>query len=155
VLCRIWWYWRDVLVLRRDSREWQLGDVISWCEKQWTVMFWSYVWNIEVSTDGVFSYDVSSMSRLVVWRCLADSVLASAGRCDVPDSPSLDANLCLTVFAANCYCDVTYLFTVMYAFVWFWTLVHFDSADSSGNWVMWIVSMHLELSSHVCWVVLF
>ena len=74
VLCRIWWYWRDVLVLRRNSREWQLGDGISWCEKQWTVQFWSYDLISEVSTNGVFILT----SRLChVWLCDVASPIPS------------------------------------------------------------------------------
>ena len=88
VLCWIWWYWRDVLVLRYNSREWQLGDGISWSDKQWTVQFWSYdLWFDQWSFhQRCLHVNVSSSSRLVLWRCLADSVLASssAGRCDVP-----------------------------------------------------------------------
>ena len=111
VLCWIWWYWRDVLVLRRNSREWQLGVGISCSEKQWTVQFWSYVLNSEVSTNGVILHDVSSLSRLIVWRCLADSVLASssAGRCDVRPTRRWTLLTCAWQFLIWAYC--TYLLT--------------------------------------------
>ena len=70
----MWWYWRDVLVLRRNSREWQLGVGISWFEKQWTVQFWSYDLISEVSTNGVFILT----SRLChVWLCDVASPIPS------------------------------------------------------------------------------
>ena len=84
----------------------------SWVMKSADVInieHWSsgvHVLNSVVSTNGVFSYDVSSMSRLVVWRCLAGPVLASssAGRCDVPWCDVMAADLCWTLFVADCYC---------------------------------------------------
>ena len=56
VLCGIWWYWRDVLVLRR----------ISWnqlIEKQWTVQFWSYDLISEVSTNDVLIFGFVTLPR--------------------------------------------------------------------------------------------
>ena len=35
----------------------------------------------------------------------------------------------------------SYLFTVMYTFVWFWTLVHFDSVEASRIW--WTFRSHV------------
>ena len=98
-----------VVLARRDGAETRLQERTAGCMKSAGVMnneHWShgvYVMNSEVSTNGLWSDEVSSMSRLVVWRCLADSVLASssAGRCDV----SIDSPQCRWGFALLIYCD--------------------------------------------------
>ena len=58
-----------------------------------------------------FHIDVSSLSRLVLWRCLADSVLASssAGRCDVRATRRWTLLTCARQFLLWAYC--TYLLT--------------------------------------------
>ena len=104
------------------------------------------VLNSEVSTNGFFSYDVSSMSRLVVWRCLAGSVLASssAGRCDVL---GLDVICCELVFDTIC-CELVYLFTVVYIYFQFCVSVYFDGI----SWVeMWVTSAVLEVLEDDIW----
>jgi len=68
---------------------------------------WSDQWSLH---QRCFHIDVSSLSRLVVWRCLADSVLASssAGRCDVR--------------ATRRHCSTYLLYCTVFRFC---TLVHF------------------------------
>ena len=56
VLCWIWWYWRDVLVLlRRNSREWQLGDGISWLRNSGQYSSGVMIWSVK-SPPTVSSY---------------------------------------------------------------------------------------------------
>ena len=55
VLCWIWWYWRDVLVLRRNSREWQLGDGISRLINSGQYSSGVMIWSVK-SPPTVFSY---------------------------------------------------------------------------------------------------
>ena len=133
-------------LLRRVGAETRLQRVTAgwWNQlmyKHWTLKLWSYVLNSEVSTNGVFLYDVSSMSRLVVRRCLADSVLASssAGRCDVPETRRRLLRTC----ARHCllWICLTYLLWLIYVFSFaFWSIL---GVDSSGTF-----------RSHVCLAVL-
>ena len=140
VLCRIWWYWRDVLVLRRNSREWQLGDVISWCKKQWTVQFWSYDLISEVSTNGVFILTsrrlrfsfFSDVVRLI--NCYIIIIICHVWLCDVASPiPSwhrlrrggVTFGRLAVIDFDECYC------LLIYCVVRFRTLVHFVRQCSS------------------------
>ena len=55
VLCWIWWYWRDVLVLRCNSREWQMGDGISWLKNSGQYSSGVMIWSVK-SPPTVFLY---------------------------------------------------------------------------------------------------
>ena len=59
VLCWIWWYWRDVLVLRCNSSEWQLGDGISWLSDSGQYSSGVMIWSVK------FPLTVFSCWRLV------------------------------------------------------------------------------------------
>jgi len=88
MLCRILWYWRDVLVLRQDSNtetDWCMksADFMN-CDEHWSHRVWCYEhWSLHQRC--MLRWSLVFVSRLVLWRCLTDSVLASssAERCDV------------------------------------------------------------------------
>ena len=88
VLCRILWYWRGVLMLRQDSKretDWCMmsADFMN-CDKQWSHGVLCYEqWSLHQRC--MLRWSLVFVSCLVLWRCLANSVLASssAGKCDV------------------------------------------------------------------------
>ena len=117
-----------------------------WCwdatpESDSWVMEWA-VWETMDSTDlelcfeqwslhqRCLQFNVSSLSRLVVWRCLADSVLASssAGRCDVWPTCRWTLLTCARQFLIWAYC--TYLFTYL---LWlaFWYILECSILECS------------------------